>query len=123
MMNRKTLEDHILKTYGVKAEYPWKEDFENAVFRHRENRKWFALIMTIDREKLGIAQSGKVDVVNLKCDANLVPSMWEQNGIYPAYHMNKEHWISVTLDNNTDKNTLDFLLALSFDLTAKKIKK
>ena len=122
-MNRQELEKYILDTYGVSPEYPWIKYPTFAVFRHGSNDKWFAVIMTIDKRKIGLKSDGQIDVVNLKCDANIVPSMWEQTGIFPAYHMNKEHWLTVTLDGSATENNLKFLLALSYDLTDKKPKK
>ena len=119
-MNRQELEKHILYTYGVSPEYPWIKYPFFSVFRHESNNKWFAVIMTIDKSKLGIKEDGQIDVVNLKCDANIVPSMWEQQGIFPAYHMNKEHWLTVALDGSATESNLKFLLALSYDLTDKK---
>ncbi|MBE5738092.1 MAG: MmcQ/YjbR family DNA-binding protein [Clostridiales bacterium] len=119
-MNRKELEEYILDTYGVSPEYPWIKYPFFSVFRHKSNNKWFAVIMTIDKSKLGIKEDGQIDVVNLKCDANIVPSMWKEQGIFPAYHMNKEHWLTVALDGSATDNNLKFLLALSYDLTDKK---
>lgn len=119
-MNRQELKKYIFDTYSVKAEYPWSKYPTFAVFRHEENRKWFAVIMTIDKCKLGINELGQIDVVNLKCEPNLTASMCEMHGIYPAYHMNKEHWITVAIDGSVSKNNLKFLLELSFDLTNKK---
>ena len=121
-MNRQELEKYIFDTYGVGPEYPWIKYPFFSVFRHASNNKWFAVIMTIDKSKLGINEDGQIDVVNLKCDANIVPSMWQQEGIFPAYHMNKEHWLTVALDGSTNDNNLKFLLALSCDLTDKKKK-
>lgn len=121
-MNRAELENYIRKTYGVTVEYPWKNDDEDGVFRHKENRKWFALVMRIHKSKLGIKEDGKIDVVNLKCAENILPSMWEVQGIFPAYHMNKSHWITVALDGSVSEENIKFLLALSYDLTDKKRK-
>ena len=36
--------------------------------RHEDNRKWFALIATISRDKLGIDSTDEVDVLNVKID-------------------------------------------------------
>ena len=121
-MNRLELEKYILDIYGVSPEYPWIKYPFFSVFRHKSNQKWFAVIMTIDKSKLGISEDGQIDVVNLKCDTNILPSMWEQEGIFPAYHMNKEHWLTVALDGSITKNNLKFLLSLSYDLTDKKNK-
>ena len=119
-MNRQEIEKYILDTYGVSPEYPWIKYPFFSVFRHKSNKKWFAVIMTIYKRKLGIGEDGQIDVVNLKCDANIVPSMWKQEGIFPAYHMNKEHWITVALDDRVTEDNFKFLLALSYDLTDKK---
>ena len=119
-MNRQELEKYIVDTYGVKPEYPWSKYPTFAVFRQETNQKWFAVIMTIDKRKLGIKEDGKIDVVNVKCEPNLAAATWEQQGIYPAYHMNKEHWLTVALDGSVLEENLKFLLALSFDLTDSK---
>ena len=118
-MNRQELEKYILYTYGVSPEYPWMKYPFFSVFRHASNNKWFAVIMTIDKSKLGINEDGQIDVVNLKCDANIVPSMWEQEGIFPAYHMNKTYWLSVDIEN-IEENELKILIDMSFNLTKSK---
>ena len=46
-----------------------------------------------------------------------------EKGIFPAYHMSKTHWISVALDGTVEKEKIEWLLDLSFDLTAKRIKR
>ena len=58
-------------------------------------------------------------VVNLKCDTSLVPLLFDGKEIFPAYNMNKEHWITVNLDSDIESEKLKFLLSLSFDLTKK----
>jgi predicted DNA-binding protein (MmcQ/YjbR family) len=50
-------------------------------------------------------------------------SVLNETGIFPAYHMNKAHWISALLDGSVEKEKLEWLLDLSFDLTNKKLKK
>ena len=59
--------DYIQKKYGVSPEYPWIRDY-NAVFRHADNRKWFALVMEISKDRLGFPETYPVDVLNLKTD-------------------------------------------------------
>ena len=118
-MTRQELENYIGTTYGVKPEYPWIRYPTFAVFRHESNQKWFAVIMTIDKRKLGMEEDGKIDVVNLKCAPNLVSSMWQETGVFPAYHMNKEHWLTVALGGRVSADNVQFLLEISYDLTDK----
>ncbi len=106
---------------GEKAEYPFGDD--TAVFRHSDNRKWFAVLMNIPREKLGLFGTGNIDIVNFKCDPLLSRSLFREGGVFPAYHMNKEKWISVLLDGSAPSEKVKWLSEISFNLTAKKIRK
>ena len=108
-------------TYGVLGDYPFNEDFETAVFRHTDNKKWFALLMRIPRRRLGLDSDEVVDVVNLKQPIEMLGSFGASDGVYPAYHMNKLHWISVVLQD-AQRDDVEFLLGASFELTSKKKK-
>lgn len=92
-MNAEQLQQFILETYGTNAEYPWSKYPSYMVFRHINNRKWFALIMNITREKLGLSDKEPIDVVNVKCEPILIGSIQSESGIFPAYHMSKTNWI------------------------------
>lgn len=93
-MNRAQLKQYILETYNCEADHPWMNFPGNEVFRHSNNRKWFALIMDVPRERLGLAGTEPLDVVNLKCDPILIGSFRREIGIFPAYHMSKANWIT-----------------------------
>lgn len=116
-MDRREVEDYIFDTYGVKKESPWADDPESVIFRHRLNRKWFAIIMRIPRKRLGLADEEEADVMNVKCYPELIESLRFSDGFFPAYHMNKTHWISVLLDENADKERIKTLLDISYELT------
>ena len=120
-MTREEFEVLVLDTYNVKADYPFEEDFETGVFRH-ESGKWFALAMKISEQKIGREGSSRIDVVNLKCAPEVVESLaGVEAGIYPAYHMNKTHWLTVAL-SECDNDTISWLLGISYDLTRSKMK-
>lgn len=120
-MTRTELEVYILETYHAEDDRPWVEYPMHQVFRHPANKKWFALAMTITRDKLGLEGEGFIDAVNLKCDPLLVDAMRQEPGFFPAYHMNKIHWITAALDGSTDDEKLRFVLGRSFDLTKPKM--
>ncbi|MEE1503811.1 MAG: MmcQ/YjbR family DNA-binding protein [Acutalibacteraceae bacterium] len=119
-MNRVTLDKYIENVYGVTAEFPWLSAPTFAVYRHRSNNKWFAVIMEIPKNKIGIEEEGNINVVNLKSDPLLIGSLVLDGGIKPAYHMNKNHWITVCLDGSVEEDKMKWLLDLSFELTDKK---
>ena len=122
-MTRKEFEELVFDTYNVRADYPFEDDFVTGVFRH-ESGKWFALAMNIGERKLGHDGDEKIDVVNLKCAPEVIESLvGVENGIYPAYHMNKKHWLTVALDGRASNATVRFLTEISYDLTKNKLKK
>ncbi len=121
-MTRTKLESYIESAFGITADYPFTGDFVTVVFRHPGNRKWFAIAMRIPKTKLGINEDGTIDVVNVKCDPEVLRSFHNQPGIYPAYHMNRNHWLTVALDGRMDEDTMEFLLGISYDLTKGKKK-
>ena len=117
-MNRTELEAQIVQTYQTAPEHPWSRHPGYAVFRHKQNRKWFAVIMDLPKSALGLTNPGTVDVLNLKCDPILIGALRSTPGFYPAYHMSKTHWISITLDGTAEGDTILQLLAMSYALTA-----
>lgn len=119
-MDRKQLEEYIRVQYGIEPEHPWARYPEYAVFRHREGSKWFAVAMTIPKTRLMPEAAGFADILNLKCDPMLIPILRDIPGFYPAWHMNKAHWITVLLDGSVDEKQIGTLLSASFDLTKKK---
>ena len=121
-MTREELEALVLDTYGIKADYPFGEDFETGVFRH-ESGKWFAIAMKISEQKLGKDSNMQTQVVNFKCAPEVIESIaGVEPGIYPAYHMNKTHWLTVCLAE-CDEDTILWLMGISYDLTRTKIKR
>ena len=122
-MDRKTADRHISETYQSNAEFLWKKYPNYAVYRHGSNQKWFAIIMEIPKEKLEQSAEGRINILNVKCDPNLIGSLRKEPGFYPAYHMNKTGWITVALDGRVDDDKIKWLLDMSFDLTSLKGKR
>ena len=121
-MNKRELQKYIAETYNTDPDFPWESNPTFAVYRHRSNQKWFALVMDVPKSKLGLREDGKIDIVNLKCEPALIGSLRTEKGFFPAYHMSKDKWISVALDGSVDDEQLLFLLDMSYELTDVKIK-
>ena len=79
--------------------------------------------MDLPKSKFGVSDSENISVVNLKCDPLLIGSLTKDEGIFPAYHMNKAYWVSVWLDGTVEREKIEWLLNLSFDLTKGSNKK
>lgn len=123
MLDRENLDKYIAETYGAKAEFPWLKYSSHAVYRHSDNKKWFALIMDIPKSKLGLPGDEIAVVMNLKCDPILIGSLLNDEGVFSGYHMNKAYWITVLLDGTVDDEKLKWLLDISFQLTKKSKRK
>ena len=121
-MTRQEFFDYCLNTYGTSPDYPFDEWNSSAVFRHGEGGKWYGIVMRIIKSKLGLPSEEACDVVNLKLPTELYGSFSKSDGVYPAYHMNKVHWISVLLSEARDE-TVKLLTDASYSATAPKIKK
>ena len=122
-MNRSKLEAFIIETYNADRDYPWLKYPNYEVFRHCSNQKWFALIMDLPKSKLGLQGAELLDVVNFKCDPLLIGSLREEPGFFPAYHMNKDSWITVALDGSVPDDKIKMLLDMSYQATAPKTRK
>ena len=118
-MTKQSFLAYCRDTWGTEPDYPFEEDFETAVLRHGSNRKWYALVMRVPRRKFGLDSDEMVEVVNLKLPVEMFGSFGASDGVYPAYHMNKLHWISVLLPDAPEE-TVQFLTGVSFEATADK---
>lgn len=94
--------------------YPFPDDNTSITMKHLENKKWFALIMNV-KDKV---------YLNVKTDPNyseLLRSSYDY--IIPAYHMNKEHWNTIIVDDKVDVDLVEELIEQSYELTKNKIHK
>ena len=119
-MDRGQVLSYGKQQYGTIPDYPWQDG--NAVLRHKENNKWYALIIEVDKGKLGLTEDGLVDIINVKCDPLLIGPLRMRPGFHPAYHMNKDKWISIRLDGSVSEDEIKKLIYLSFQLTLPKKK-
>ena len=121
-MTKQQFFSYCLSAHSTSPDYPFEGDFETAVFRHSGSRKWYAIVMRVSRRKFGFDSDEVIDVVNLKLPTEMFGSFGASDGVYPAYHMNKLHWVSVLLPDSPD-DIVEFLLNVSFEATKSKAKK
>jgi len=122
-VQRKRIIRYAQERYGVEPEYLWAENPNFAVFRHSASKKWFAIIMDVPSNRMGLSGETLVDVMNVKCGPVMAGSLLSEAGFFPAYHMNKDHWISILLDSSVPDEQIFPLLELSYDSVAPKRKK
>lgn len=121
-MTKQELFAYAAAQYSAEPDYPWPA-YDYFVLRHRDNRKWFAVGMTVPYRRLGLDRDGDVDIVDVKCGPLLMGSFRDRPGVLPGYHMNKEHWVTLLLDGGTADELMKELLDVSFGLTAARRRK
>lgn len=115
---RKLLLDYVKEKYGTIPEEPW-EDNNHATIKTSNSKKWYGIFMSVSYKTLGLEKSGKIDILNVKLNPELIESLIDKKHFFPAYHMNKKYWITILLDSDTDVNLVKSLIDESFKLVEK----
>lgn len=116
----------VKTTYGDELEFLWPRTPSNAIWRNRDNQKWYAALLTVKRSKLWRTSSADrltgeeiVEILDLRFDKGEALDFADgATGIYPGYHMNKQNWITVILDGSLPTATITDLLKHSHDLAS-----
>ena len=103
-MNIDTFRDYCLAKKGVTEGLPFGPD--NLVFKVMD--KMFSIV-SLDEIPLR---------ANLKCDPERAIELREEydGAIIPGYHMNKQHWNTLIMDNQLDPKLIFELIDHSYDL-------
>lgn len=120
MISRNDIFNYVKLQFETVPEYLWAKFPNYAVLRHKDTSKWYGVIMNVSKDKLGLCGNEIIDVLNVKCNPLLIGSLLKAKGYLPAYHMNKENWISIQLNSNIKKQDIFYLLNLSFEITNTK---
>ena len=113
------LMEYCERKFGTEPEAPWEDSPDAHTFKTAKRNKWYALFMTIPYKSLGLAAKGTLDVVNIKLPPAKVLDLIDMVHFYPAYHMNKKHWITIVLDKEVDEPLVQQLLEESYGLVEK----
>jgi predicted DNA-binding protein (MmcQ/YjbR family) len=102
------LRRHCVAKTAVTEAYPF--DQQTLVFKVKN--KMF-MLCDINQSPLAI---------NLKCEPELSELLRQKyTAVKPGYHMNKRHWITVTLDDSLPHHEVQYLIDLSYSLVVKKL--
>lgn len=107
-MNKREIIEFCLTLPNAFEDMPFEDDLETTVMKHMNNKKWFALLMNVN---------GKL-YLNVKTNpeySELLRSTY--NYIIPAYHMNKQHWNTIIIDEDIDVSLVKELIEQSYNLT------
>lgn len=92
--------EYVSEKYGDELEFLWERYPDAAVLRRKDNKKWYALFMTIPKSKLGLDGGEPVEIIDLRFGVDELPKKVDGEKYFPGYHMNKKHWITMLLDGS-----------------------
>lgn len=123
MVTRTDILQYAEENYHTKPEYLWAKSPNYAVLRHSRNRKWYALVMDVPLSLLSLNNMATpdedqvIDILDIKCEPDMILALSTQEGFCPAYHMNKKHWLTVILDGTVADDEIYNLLDISYEMT------
>lgn len=115
--------DYVLNTYGDSLEFLWENFPTDAIWRRKDNSKWYGLIMLISKDKLGLSSKDFVEVLDIRVNTEDRDKIIDNVHYFSGYHMNKRHWISVILDDTVDLDEVKKLLDDSYRIAGKSSSK
>lgn len=111
---------YVQMKYGDDLEYLWEKTPNCAIWRRKDNQKWYGLITTVSKNKLGLSSDEKVDIINLRIDCNELEKIVDNQSYFRAYHMNKKHWVSICLDGSISIDEIQKRIDQSFQMAGQK---
>ena len=93
-LKREEIFEYVKNQYGTVPEYLWETSPKSAVLRHK-NGKWYAVLMQVEKSRLGLEEESMVDIINVKCEPDMVGLLTQTYGFLSGYHMNKKYWITM----------------------------
>ena len=111
---------YISEKYKTEPEYLWDKTPNNAVFREKSSGKWYVALLEVEKNKIGIKEEGKIEIIDLKATPDKISSIVDNINYLPGYHMNKKHWLTIKLDGLVPIKTIYSLIDESFNIIKKK---
>ena len=108
-MNIEQYRNYCIAKKGVTEGFPFDEN---------------TLVFKVMGKMFALTGVDSFNFINLKCDPEKAVELREQfNGIKPGYHMNKNHWNSVYLNEDVQDEMIYQLIDDSYNLIVKSLTK
>lgn len=111
--------EYVRKRYDDELEFLWPKSPDSAILRRQDSKKWYAVLMIIPREKLRLAGSDQVEIIDLRMEPAELAQLIDGKRYFPGWHMNKKHWLTVCLDDSVEAAEIFQRIDVSFALAAK----
>ena len=111
---------YVKEKYNDDLEYLWKKFPNNAVWRNKDNNKWYGALLVLSESKLGSMSDKIIDIIDLRYQKNNIKEIIDNKKVFEGYHMNKDNWITVKLDGSVDIKEIYKLIDNSYKLSLEK---
>ena len=111
--------EYVRSKYGGELEFLW-EDTAGAIWRRKDNRKWYGLLLVISKNKLKLPSDESVPIIDVRIEPAKLAAISDGKKYFPGYHMNKKNWPTVCLDGSVPLSEICELIDASYVLAAKK---
>lgn len=112
--------EYIKRTYDDEPEYLWKKFPNNAIFRRKDTKTWYAALLTAKANKIGLLGEENLEILDLRIEPERLSSLHDYHNYFPAYHMNKKSWFTVLLNGTVENEEIYSYLDNSYRLTLKR---
>lgn len=91
---------YVRDKYGDELEFLWEKFPDNAIWRRKDNEKWYGALLTVKASKLGHADDKQIEILDLRIKAEDIEATVDNKRFFMGYHMNKKHWYTILLDDS-----------------------
>lgn len=110
---------YVQEKYGDELEYLWEKFPDNAVWRRKDNQKWYGALLTVSRRKLGCSSDEVVEIIDLRGTPEELEEFVDGQHYFPGWHMNKKHWYTIILDGSVPSDEICQRIDESYALAKK----
>ncbi|MDE6583203.1 MAG: MmcQ/YjbR family DNA-binding protein, partial [Clostridia bacterium] len=106
----KEIIEYVRNQYGDELEFLWEKFPTAAIWRRKDNKKWYATLLVISKRKLGVDSDEVIDIIDLRIETEKLEKVVDKKSFFEGYHMNKKHWVTICLDDSVPtKEIIDYL--------------
>lgn len=111
--------NYIKTRYNDELEFLWEKLPDAAIWRRKDTKKWYGVLMAVRADRLGLKSEEKIEVLNLHACPDEIPLIVDNNKYFRGYHMNKKHWISIIMNGNPPLEEISSRIDTSYKLAGK----
>ena len=111
--------EYVRERFGDDPEFLWERFPDNAIWRRQDNKKWYGLIITISKNKLGFDSNEIVEAIDLRLNPEQIAETVDHKRYFPGWHMNKKNWYTMILDGSIPTEEICRRIEKSYHLAVK----